>query len=254
MRAVIVDDEAPARGKLRRLLGEMAGVEVVGEADGGLVALERIAALSPDVVLLDVQMPELDGFGVVQALDVALRPSIVFVTAHDEYAVRAFEAQALDYLLKPVAAARLSVAIERARAERARLGPAEQRASLASLQARLPARPRLDRLFVKDRGRVVVVPLDDVEHIEAAENYVRLCTARNEFLHRSTVTALAAALDPQQFVRVSRSSIVRLSAVREIRPAGHGDREVRLGSGAVVRWTRLYRVPALAAIVSGAAD
>jgi two-component system LytT family response regulator len=184
---------------------------------------------------------------VVQALDVTLKPSIVFVTAHDEYAVRAFEAQALDYLLKPVAAARLSVAIERARAERLRLDAAGLRASLEHLRSLLPARERLGRLFVKDGSRVVVVPIDDVDHVEAAENYVRLCTTRGEFLHRSTVTALATALDPQQFVRVSRSSIVRLRAVREIRPAGHGDRDLVLDSGAIVRWSRLYRVPALTA-------
>jgi two-component system LytT family response regulator len=249
MRAVIVDDEAPARNKLRRLLRDIADLEVVGEADSGLSALECIATQAPDVVLLDVQMPELDGFGVVQALDVAFKPSIVFVTAHDEYAVRAFEAQALDYLLKPVAAARLSVAIERARAERLRLDAAGLCASLDNLRSLIPARQRLDRLFVKDRGRVVVVPIDDVDHVEAAENYVRLCTTRGEFLHRSTVTALAAALDPQQFVRVSRSSIVRLRAVREIRPVSHGDRDLVLESGAIVRWSRLYRAPALTAAV-----
>ena len=235
MRTLIVDDEAPARRRLRRLIEEIGepDLEIVGEATSGLEAIEASARLTPDLLLLDVQMPELDGIAVAQALGGA-GPAIIFVTAHDEYAVRAFDVSAVDYVLKPVAAARLGLAIERAR--RGGLS-----ARLERLLALLPARKRLERLFVSERGRTVPVPLDRVERILAEDNYVRLCTDTGEHLHRSTLQALAAVLDPEIFVRVSRSAIVRVDAIRELSPLGHGDQEVLLASGARVTWSRSYR-------------
>jgi two-component system LytT family response regulator len=230
MRVLLVDDEAPARRRLRRLLGELGepGLEIVGEAASGLEALDLAARLAPDLVLLDVQMPELDGIAVAQALAGAGGPAIVFVTAHDAYAVRAFELSALDYVLKPVAAPRLKIALGRARRD-------------AGLAARLPARPPLERLFVSERGRTVAVPLATVERIVAEDNYVRLCTDAAEHLHRATLTALAAVLDPEAFVRISRSAIVRVAAIRELVALGHGDKEVVLASGARLTWSRTYR-------------
>ena len=237
LRVLIVDDEAPARRRLRRLLGEIPDVEVMGEAAGGLEAIETVRQKSPDVMLLDVQMPELDGLGVAQALADERRPAIVFVTAYDEYAVRAFEVNAIDYLLKPVGGPRLRQALQRVGA---RQTPALA-AALAELRGMLPARRYLERLFVEDRGRIVPVVLDRVERILAEQNYVRLCTDGIELLHRSTVTALATVLDPDRFARVSRSAIVRLGAIRELVPIGHGDLQIVLHSGATTKWSRLYR-------------
>ena len=226
LRVLIVDDEAPARRRLRRLLGEIPDVEVMGEAAGGLEAIETVRQKSPDVML-----------GVAQALADERRPAIVFVTAYDEYAVRAFEVNAIDYLLKPVGGPRLRQALQRVGA---RQTPALA-AALAELRGMLPARRYLERLFVEDRGRIVPVVLDRVERILAEQNYVRLCTDGIELLHRSTVTALATVLDPDRFARVSRSAIVRLGAIRELVPIGHGDLQIVLHSGATTKWSRLYR-------------
>jgi two-component system LytT family response regulator len=241
MRILMVDDEAPARRRARRLLADVSGVDQIFEAANGFEAIELAQARRPDLILLDVQMPELDGFAVAHALDASLDPSIVFVTAYDEYALRAFDVGALDYLLKPIEPDRLARAIERTRRNRAHKDAAAQAAQLPMLQAQLPARHYLERLFVQERGRTVAVPMDGIERIEAEQNYVRLCGREGEYLHRSTVTALAAALDPKVFVRISRSAVVRVDAIRELRPCGHGDYDIELQSGAHVRWSRLYR-------------
>jgi two-component system LytT family response regulator len=245
MRVLIVDDEAPARKRVRRLLDEVAGIAAVHEAANGFDAIELARVHRPDLILLDVQMPELDGFAVAHALDATLEPSIVFVTAYDEYALRAFDVRALDYLLKPVEPERLVRAVERARRDRVNKDAAALAATLTTLQSQLPARRYLTRLFVQERGRTVALAMDGVERIEAEQNYVRLCGRDGEYLHRSTISALAAALDPNVFVRVSRSTVVRLDAIRELRPCGHGDYELCLHSGARVRWSRLYRARGL---------
>jgi two-component system LytT family response regulator len=241
MRVLIVDDEAPARSRARRLLADLADIEAIFEASNGFEALEQAQIHRPHLILLDVQMPELDGFGVAHALDPSLDPSIVFLTAYDEYALRAFDVRALDYLLKPVEPERLARAVERARRERAHKDAAAMAASLTELKAQLPARKYLQRLFVQERRRTVALALDGVERIEAEQNYVRICGRDGEYLHRSTITALAAALDPEVFVRISRSTVVRRDAIREMRPCGHGDCDLLLQSGARVRWSRLYR-------------
>jgi len=192
-------------------------------------------------------MPELDGFAVAEALAGAARPAIVFVTAHDEYAVRAFEVNAVDYLLKPVAAPRLKAALDRAGARRRADAGAALEACLAELRATMPtaARRWLERLFVDDRGKLVPVVLADVERIVAEQNYVRLCAPGRELLHRGTIVALSAVLDPDRFVRVSRSAILRIDAIRELRPIGHGDLEAVLHSGARVRVSREFKTPVL---------
>jgi two-component system, LytTR family, response regulator len=226
MRVLVVDDETPARRRLRRLLDGIEDVELVGEAGSGADAIAALDELDPDVVFVDVEMPAVDGFRVADAA-LARGALTIFVTAHDEHAVRAFETEALDYLLKPVQERRLRMALARAR-ER------------SSSQRTAPKRPLL-RLLVGDGARMIPLTVDRIERIVAERNYVRLFSDAGEHLCRSTLEALADALDPDHFVRVNRSTIVRTDAIRELVPWSHGDHRVVLASGAVVTWSRLYR-------------
>ncbi|GJG86199.1 DNA-binding response regulator [Gemmatimonadetes bacterium T265] len=249
LRVLVADDEAPARRKLRRLLDEVPGVEVAGEAASGEEAVTQIAALAPDLVLLDVQMPVLDGFGVVAAVGVDEMPPVVFVTAYDEHALRAFEVRALDYLLKPVAGARLRDAVERARRAHA-LGTAVGRGRRDALAAVAADRP-LRRLLVHDaRGPAHgarLLAVDAIELARAERNYVALHTAQGAFRVRGTIGTLAARLDPATFLRVNRSDVVRLDAVRELQPWSHGDYRVVLRDGTALLWSRRYRAHGAAA-------
>lgn len=256
LRVLVADDEAPARRKLRRLLDGMADVAVVGEAASGDEAVTQIAALAPDLVLLDVQMPGLDGFGVVAAVGVDQMPPVVFVTAYDAHALRAFEVRALDYVLKPVTDARLRDAVDRARSVRAVddgvvTTAAGRRAALASLVAAQPLR----RLLVHDaRGPAHGARLLAVETIELARaerNYVVLHTPHGTFRVRGTVAALAARLDPATFLRVNRSDVVRLDAIRELQPWSHGDYRVVLRDGTALLWSRRFRADGAAAFELG---
>jgi two-component system LytT family response regulator len=243
VRVLIADDEAPARRKLRRLLEAMPDVEVVGEASHGEEAVERIAALTPDLVLLDIQMPLLDGFEVVATVGVERMPAVVFVTAYDAHALRAFEVRALDYLLKPVAPDRLREAIDRARRRLTHAdgdAAAEARRQRASL-ATLVAGQHLRRILVHDERGAHLLPVDAIALARAERNYVVLHTARGMFRVRGTVAALAARLDPAAFLRVNRSDIVRLDGIRELQPWSHGDYRIVLGDGAALLRSRRYR-------------
>jgi len=240
--ALVVDDEPLVRRDLGRLLGAIPGVRVVGEASNGLLALEQIEALSPDVIFLDVQMPELDGLGVVAALDPETAPLIVFVTAFDHYALSAFEAQAVDYLLKPFDAARLAQTVERVSQRLAGVRALELERVTSALVTPRDGRVRfLDRLAARGARTTVVVPLAEVRWIEAADNYVRLHTRDAVHLSRRTMRDLERLLDPAQFARIHRSTIVRLDAVTQLRPLGDGDWEVCLTGGARLTLTRSYK-------------
>ena len=232
MRVLIVDDEEPARRKIRRLLSGETDVEIVGEATTGTEAIDAIRQLMPDLVFLDVQMPPPDGFGVIDALGRDNAPDVVFVTAFDEHALRAFEVRALDYLLKPVTPARLREALDRAR-ERLE-------------QSAAPARPRpLARILVRDDTKAFLLALDRVDRIEADGNYVRLHSNGRSFTVRMAIGALAGRLDADQFLRISRSAIVRLDAIKELHPWFHGDYHVVMTDGARLTWTRRYRAAAM---------
>jgi two-component system LytT family response regulator len=240
---LIVDDERPARQKLRRLLAGDADVKAVFEAPDGLRAVELIRSESPDVVLLDVEMPGVDGFGVVEALALDERPHVVFVTAYDQYAVRAFDAHAVDYVLKPFDAERLARALERAKAAVAGRQDREERRRLERVLAdvRRERPQQLERLLVESDGRAMLLPVAKVERIEAAKNYVTVHASGERYRLRTTLDRLEERLDPRAFVRVHRSTIVRVDRVTELQPWSHGDYVVILQGGAKVRLSRRYR-------------
>jgi two-component system, LytTR family, response regulator len=246
LRALIVDDEAVARRRIRRLLQREPDVTVVAEAADGRTAVQVIREQSPDVVFLDVQMPELDGFGVVAELG-HHPPTIVFVTAYDEYALRAFEVHALDYLLKPFDKTRFAAALERGKAQ-VRLGQSggmEQRlmAFLRTVEDHRPSprQPLPERLVVKSAGRVSFVRVEELDWIEAAGNYVRLHVAKEDHLLRETLSGLEAKLDPRRFVRIHRSTIVNIDRIRQLQPAFHGDYVVQLHDGTELTLSRSCR-------------
>ena len=243
MRVLIVDDEAPARAKMRRYLAEQGGIEVVGDASNGVEAVEQIEELTPDLVFLDVQMPELDGFGVIDTIGVDRMPHVVFVTAYDEHALRAFEVRALDYLLKPFTPERFSAVMDRARQQLARESDsAAHVAKLAELVAAATTRPRfLHRVLVHHANKAFLLPVERIDRVEADRNYVRLHAGGTSFTLRGSISALGDRLDPEKFLRINRSEIVRLDAVKELQPWFHGDYRVVMQDGTTLMWSRRYR-------------
>ena len=242
LRVLIVDDEPVARRRMMRLLRAERDVDVIGEAGDGRAALQAIAEKGPDLVFLDVQIPELDGFGVLRALGGSARvPGVIFVTAFDRYALRAFEVHAIDYLLKPFTRERLSDAVARVRDVHQRDRPAAD-PRLAALLEELRNRPRfLERLPARAGARIVLVDTRDIDWIQAADNYVVLHAGGREYLIRETLTRLEGELDPHEFVRIHRSAMVRLDRIGELVPSPHGDFGVTLKNGAQLTLSRFYR-------------
>ncbi len=245
IRALIADDEPPARRKLRELLGREPDFEVVGEAADGVEAVAAIRRMSPDVVFLDIQMPRLDGFGVIAEVGTEAMPLVVFVTAYDEHAVRAFEVEALDYLLKPFAPSRFQGLLARLR-RRIDQGPGDldERIGrlLAAVRPASGAGGALRQILAeKDEGRQVLLAVGEIDLIRADGNYLSLRSQGKEYRRRGTLREIEERLDPAQFVRLNRSEIVRLEAVRELQPWFHGDARVILKDGSVLTWSRRYR-------------
>ena len=226
-RVVIADDEAPARRIVRSYLGGRADVEVVAEAENGLEVVDAVRALGPDLVVLDIQMPGLTGFEAIDAIGLDAMPAVVFATAYDEFALRAFDVNAVDYLLKPFTRERFDRAFERAL----------ERRPIAPLMASLP----LERMVVRERDRLFFVAVADIVHLSAEGNYVRVHTAGDSHLVRGTLADLEARLDPKRFARIHRSGIVNIEAVQEVRPHFHGDYIVTLKTGGTVRLSRRYQ-------------
>jgi two-component system, LytTR family, response regulator len=228
LRAAIVDDEPLARARLVRLLGAETAVEIVGEyADGGATA--ALLASGAEVVFLDVRMPEIDGFTMLQRLPASRRPLVVFVTAYSEHALHAFDSEAVDYLVKPVSGERLHVAVSRVR-ER------------LSARERSLAGDYLQRLAVPDGGRVQIVKVADIECALAQGNYVELQLPGRKLLLRETLSRLEARLDPRVFLRIHRSRIVRIDIIEQVEPYGAGQCWLRLRNGACMTSGRSYRV------------
>jgi two-component system LytT family response regulator len=237
LRALVVDDEPLARSLLRVLLARDPEFEVAGEC-GGVEAAGEVARTRPDVLFLDVQMPEVDGFDVLAALEPDRVPVVVFVTAWDHYAVRAFDVHAVDYVLKPIDEARFAEALARAKARARARGPGAD----ARLGALLDDHARrLRRFLVHTREKTVVVDAAQVDWIEAADYYATLHVGGKAHLVRETLTDLARRLDPEKFFRVHRSAIVNLDRVREIHPLFRGDAELVLDGGTRVRLSRTRR-------------
>lgn len=242
IKILIIDDESLARDRLRRLLSHHPEVEIIGECGDGETAVRDIVGKRPDLVFLDVQMPELDGFAVLESLPPEAVPSVVFVTAHDRFALKAFEVHAVDYLLKPFDRDRFETALRRA-IDKVRAGapsvPAEKMETLAA-EARDPKKP-LDRLVVKSGGRVLFVRVEEIDWIEAADNYIELHAGEATHLIRETMNSMEAKLPPELFMRISRSQIVNLERVKELQPMFHGDYVVILLSGVRLTLSRTHK-------------
>ena len=239
LRALIVDDEPLARRRLARLLKDEPGVRVVGEASDGESAVAALGRLRPDLLLLDVRLPGMDGLAVLDALGAARRPAVVFVTAYDQYAVDAFEREAVDYVLKPVDGLRLRAAVARAAGRLRRSRPGELERGLGAL--RNGDTQPVERLLVMKRGRGVFVRTENIEWIEASGNAVNLHVGAVVHRVRGPLTRLLDRLDRQRFRRVSRGAVVNVDHVKEIQPWFHGDAVAVLDGGRRIRVSRRYR-------------
>ncbi len=239
--AIIADDEPLARERIRTLLADESDIEIIAECANGAETVAASRQQAPDILFLDIQMPEMDGFQVLRALDTPL-PVVIFTTAFDEHAVRAFEAQALDYLLKPFKPARFRTALERARAQLAKRQPDEiTRQLLALLDARGTQPAYVTRIAIRDRDRVRFVKTADIDWLEASGNYVVLHTGREKHILRDTLTALEAQLSPREFLRLSRSAIVNLDRVQQVEPTFNNEHVVVLANGTRLALTRGLR-------------
>ena len=238
IRTVLADDEVLARQKVRQLLRDIEDVDIVGECATAGETIDLVRLTYPDLLFLDICMPDMDGFDAVNALsshpDVKL-PHIVFVTANDKWAVRAFEVHALDYLLKPFTAERLQSAVQRVRDRLAMNG------GLGVNVLNPGTGAYTSRMVFKSRGRIVFLPVDDIRWIQAEENYVRLHTADQSHLLRETIGKIESRLDPRSFLRIHRSSIVNLQYVKEVKNEADGDANVLLLSGEKIPMSRSYR-------------
>ena len=242
IRCLVVDDEPLGRERIVALLRSIPDAEVVGESDTGHAAVAAVTELVPDLVFLDVQMPELDGFGVLAALSGGHTPAVIFVTAYDEYALKAFEVHAQDYLLKPFDAERFTTAFLRA-AERIRNDKSTDTNErvLALLEGLERQRPRRTRIPIKSGGSVFFLPVDEIDWIEAADNYVRLHAKGDVHVLRQTLQHMEESLASDVFLRIHRSTIVNVNRIREIQPWFGGEYVVLLRDGTKLQTSRRYR-------------
>lgn len=246
IRTIIADDERLARRKLRILLGSEPQVEVVAECPNGRQTVSAIRSFRPDILLLDIQMPDLNGFEVLSEISSDEMPQVIFTSAYDQYAIRAFEARALDYLLKPFDQDRLHAAIERASLEIRKSRDQEFTNRVLELLSTVKSQKKPtpefeDRLAIRTNGRVVFLNLDEIHWVEAAANYVRLNTAKDSYLFRETISRISDRLNPADFVRIHRSMIVNVRRIKELIPVNSGEYVVILNSGKELSCSRGYR-------------
>ena len=242
IRVLVVDDEPLARDKIREMLRDDPDVEIIGECANGREAVVAVQQSTPDLLFLDVQMPEVGGFEVLEALSTERMPLVIFVTAYDQYAVRAFEVHAFDYLLKPFDRERFTAALERAKEQIKGHKNKNLDQRILALLEELKAGPKyLERLVVKTGGRVFFLETDEIDWIEAEGNYVNVHTAKRSYLLRETISSLENQLDPKKFVRVHRSAIVQIDRIRELHPWSHGEYHIILHSGTQLTLSRNYR-------------
>ncbi len=247
VRLVIADDERLARQKVRLLLESEPNVTVVAECQDGRQTVSAINCFHPDLLLLDIQMPDLDGFQVLREIPAPEMPVVIFTSAYDQYAIRAFEAHALDYLLKPFDQVRLHQAIERARLELLKAENREIAHKIRELLSHIksgavPVAPdSQDRLVIRAKGRVIFLDLEDIDWVEAAANYVRLNVGKESYLLRETISKTAERLNPDEFIRIHRSTIVNLRKIKELIPVNSGEYIVVLKNGKELSCSRGYR-------------
>lgn len=246
LRALIIDDEPLAREGVRMLIGSDPEISIVGEVDNGRDAVSAIVESHPDLVFLDVQMPEQDGLSVLRRIPKDRLPIVVFVTAFDRYAIDAFEAHAIDYLLKPVDAERFAITLARVKArfrERELSGITDRLLALMRDTDSLVGGSKMyiERVPVPYAGKVQIVPVATIDWVEAEDDYVRLHAGKSSHLIRKTLSAFEAELDPRQFIRIHRSHIVNASRIKELRPQGQGEYSVVLNDGTELKLSKTYK-------------
>jgi two-component system, LytTR family, response regulator len=239
LKVVVTDDEAPARRKLLRFLSQEPDVTVIGEAGNGQESIAAVAETKPDLWFLDIQMPGMDGFAVVEALEPIFLPRIVFVTAYDEFAIRAIEIHAFGYLLKPFDQQRFGKVLADARSQIQKDRDRELQFSLRRLLEEVRT-PRQPRILVEENGRGTLLALNQIDWAEADRNYVKLHVGSHTYTVRGTIENIERKLDREQFLRINRSSLLRIDFVRELRKWSHGEYQVLLQSGQTLMWTRRY--------------
>jgi two-component system LytT family response regulator len=241
IKVLIVDDEPPAREVIRKMLAEDDDLQVVGECSNGAEALGAIARQAPDLMFLDIQMPEVDGFELLEACGGGKMPAVVFVTAFNRYAVKAFEVSAVDYLLKPFDHERMALAVERAKTNLRERSELERSEQVLDLLNRLGAGGYLKRFVIKNNGRILLIASEDVDWIEADGNYALLHCGKDRHMIRETLKGLEERLDPERFYRIHRSTIVNIDAVKELHKHFNDDHLVILKDGGELVLSRRYR-------------
>lgn len=242
IRCLIVDDEPLGREKLRGMLKKHSEIEIMAECANGREAIAAIQKEKPDLLFLDIQMPEVDGFGVLKAIPSEKIPLVIFVTAYDKYALRAFEVFALDYLLKPFDRERFEKALQRARSEIQRERGSDTNQRIIALLEEMKHKPKhLDRIVIKSNGRIFFLKAEESDWIEAEGNYVRIHAGKETHLIRETITSLENQLNPKKFLRIHRSTIVNIDRIKELQPWFHGDYRILLKDGTQLTMSRSYR-------------
>lgn len=243
IKTIVIDDESLARERIRTLLKDQPEFEIISECRNGKEAVEEIITHSPDLVFLDIQMPELDGFGVLQNLSISKLPEIVFVTAYDKYALKAFEVNALDYLLKPFDRERFEATLSRAKSNiinKTKSISEDVVALIKSLSDNSPSK-YMSKFVIKASGRIYFINADEIDLIEAAGNYVKIYTGNDSHLFRDTMTNLESKLDPQKFLRIHRSFIINPQSIREMNPWFNGEYVIKIKNGKEIKSSRNYK-------------
>jgi len=247
LRVIVADDERLARQKMRTLLESEPNITLVAECQDGRQTVSAINCFHPDLLLIDIQMPDLDGFQVLSEIAPREMPAVIFTSAYDQYAIRAFEAHALDYLLKPFDQERLHAAIQRARVELSKSENRDMTHKLLELLSHIKSgtptatTDSQDRLVIKAKGRVIFLDLEEIDWVEAAANYVRLNVGKESYLLRETISRTSERLDPNQFIRIHRSTIVNVRKIKELIPVNSGEYIVVLRNGKELSCSRGYR-------------
>jgi two-component system, LytTR family, response regulator len=242
LKLLIVDDEPLARERIREMLRADPEIEVIGDCSNGDDAIEAVKASRPDLLLLDIQMPGTDGFGVLEALEPGEIPCVIFITAYDQYAVKAFEVYALDYLLKPFDRERFSKAIERAKEHIRKERSENFNDRVLAVLNEIRSKPEyLERLVIRTNGHIFFIKTEEIDWLEAEGNYVRLHSGKESYLLRDAISSLENQLDPKKFLRIHRSAIVNINRIQELQPWFHGEYRVILQDGVQLTLSRSYR-------------